>query len=888
MTDEIEKLSTELTRARGEAEELMSDDSAEAGTALVHVGSAAPAVKRHMAQKKQQLAKKQAEVEGISERIRTEMEKRMSEAMEIVGPLREMVTRLEEGIWMVNLYLGREEKIVTLRDGEPAPAGTPIHVRQLVLSMDEETAIDPEENGIDFQDIDRFDEWLISGQGHIDQVLPDEKGIVAIRPRAEATKDYGHPWANLSAQERDKHTYFLVRNGERLYRIWTDFTVDDTMVPTSDEFTQLFQEERMDWETRDRETVPIEPGTIAWERAEKNAEQRQRHFMRMGLVLQGLADRTPIFHPLPPSGVNFLDSATHAEGAVKFIMDAEQTVGTGREPFDDWLKRVNGELRAGMRIVGAFDSEAFRYANEYGEESRRRYGHSRLSPSSARRPESLVPLVLESGGGDGMMVVRYKRTDKRYDYWDGEQEYKRRASCEISPEDKFIIAIDFAEVEDMEAYLAARTERSKYLNMFPLLRAAIRVKLEEAAAEEPFRKLIAAQLVLNNGLTMERAEKVVPSLVQWWKFKNRTHRPLTGNDEDRKALTEIVAEHAQRQKLDATHTPPELLRQLQATHPDALLIARRPDGKHVVLKPENDDNVFVAIGVYDRHGKVKESLRWKLPPRNALSWRIFYESSRWKRWRRGASLSEYLTDPERRELADSLIDKDAIAVSYDLREKNFEVWGLAEFEMPDKPRVRFYRKERHWKANDFEWYRERGVLKIRKSQRYYREHTYTGDEPWNPAVRAQYGERRIVLYVNDAAIQARRDEWDAAEQIGKEGRELERAHSRAFYRIKTQWEEQAEAKRFEEFMAEYGDAELWEGHKKTLEDVDLEWPDALREDLNALIDPIEDGIDIEGKTLGEVAEIAGWELSDEANAHFMVSIAPEPEEPEDDDFDDED
>jgi hypothetical protein len=28
-----------------------------------------------------------------------------------------MVKRLQEGVWMINLYLGRDEEIVTLRDG---------------------------------------------------------------------------------------------------------------------------------------------------------------------------------------------------------------------------------------------------------------------------------------------------------------------------------------------------------------------------------------------------------------------------------------------------------------------------------------------------------------------------------------------------------------------------------------------------------------------------------------------------------------------------------------------------------------------------------------------------------------------------------------------------
>jgi hypothetical protein len=875
--DELRDLEAQLDRARQEAEALTHGEIAETGTALVHVGKTGAVVKRDMARRKQLIERKRQEIESIGEKMRELMQRKMDEVAVILDPLQEMIRQLEEGIWTVNLYLGRDERIVTLRKGDAAPADTPIHIRQLVLSMDEEAAIHAESGGLDFENVETFDEWLLQSEEHIEQVIPDTKGIVAIRPRAETSRDYGSLAANIAAQEADKHTYFLIRNGDALYRIWTDYSVGDTVVPTADEFTKLFR--RRKWGIgKEDEFEEIEPGSWEYEEAEERAETRQRHYMRMGLVLQGLVDRTAIFHPLPDGGVNFLSAESHSEGTVRFIMDAEQTVGTGREPFDAWLLRVNSELRPGMRIVGAFTGEVWRDANSYSHEGSLRYGHSRLQPSSAQAPESYIPLTIDGRKGD-YLTVKFKREDKRWDRWDGRVEYKTRASILLRPEDRFIIAIDFAEVEVMEEYLRARTERHEYLTLFPLLKAAIAVKRAEAEAEEPFLKLIAGQLVAENGISHEEAERAVPGLVQWWKFKNREHRPLTGKDEDQKALTEIVAEHAKRAKLDKTATPPELLRKLQAAHPDALLIARRPDGYHVVLKPEDDGDVFVAIGVYTKKGRVSEQKRWKLPPRNVLSWRVFYENPRWKRWRRGASLSEYLTGPEKEALAKQLVADDTVAVTYDTRDRQFEVWNAEDITVPRKARVHHEYVRRQWSCQDFEWHRDKGVAKVRKSRGWGSNHTYSGNRPWEPSASAIYGERRIILYVNDKLVAKQEARYEKAEAMEAAGRRLKARFERIDHRIDEQWKELADRERYEEFIAEYADPDLWEGHKKTLPQ--LQVPDDLRVDF--VIPFIEAGEDIDGSTMGELAKRAEVEIP-AAYADFVIdgSEWDEGEDEEDD------
>src|SRR5665648_239944 len=208
----------------------------------------------------------------------------------MLEPLMAQVQLLNEGIWTINLYLGRDEEIHTLTEGPPAPAGTPIHVRQQVLAMDEETAINAEDGGMDVRSIEQFDQWVTADPAHLHQVLPETRGVVAIMPRRK-DRDYGDAWANVKLNEANKQTWWLIRNGANLYRMLTDFQVGARLVPGRNEFTSIF----VDRWTKE----PLQPGTDAWMKAEKAAGQRERHFMRIALILQGLVDRTAVFHPLP-------------------------------------------------------------------------------------------------------------------------------------------------------------------------------------------------------------------------------------------------------------------------------------------------------------------------------------------------------------------------------------------------------------------------------------------------------------------------------------------------------------------------------------------------------------------------------------------------------------
>jgi hypothetical protein len=440
------------------------------------------------------------------------MKAEMERARQMLGPMEALIGQLEENITTVNLYLGNDEEIMLLRDGESAPADEPITMRQLLLYMDEECGAAAEKGGIQTVDVETFDEWLLAHPAHLDQVLPETKGIVALRPRRKP-----HREAEGKDSESNKRTYWLVRNGERVYRTLTKLEVaDNRVLPLTDEFERLFTRHKSG------RAIPLRPGSREWEEAQGAAEETERKYMRVGLLLEGLLHRTPIFHPLPQSGVSFIDPMCVRRGLVRYITDAEASLGTGAESFDAWRLRLCGELRPGMRIILG--------PGIHREQYERSSKNPRLHPQIANEPQVQTVYVIDERKKGGGLVFRYHE-GPRYvgdGAWGGGEyrEPKHRASCTVFPKDEYVLPFDLASPEDMQRFLHSRTDRQHYVQMFPVLKAAIAAKARETEVEEPFRVMLAGVLARENKVSVAEAVEAIPGLVDWWKLRNKYHRPL--------------------------------------------------------------------------------------------------------------------------------------------------------------------------------------------------------------------------------------------------------------------------------------------------------------------------------------------------------------------------
>ena len=650
------------------------------------------------------------------------------------------------------------------------------------------------------------------------QVIPEPKSVVVLKPRRHA-RQYEDPWMDMQLGAANKATYFLIRNGENLYSMTTDFNIGERVIGTEQEFTALFLREESKYEDGNfsRVKVPMEPGSASWMKAEEEADAKTRHYMRVGLILQGLIDRTTVFHPLPERGVSMLDHECFSDGRVRLLTNEERLLDAGLEPFYTWQKRLMSQVTPGMRIIGSWGWNS----------------DMELYPQYATRPASLQPHVVDRIDRDRFAFL-YHRSDMvdDYDRWGtyrGQKPASKRATAYISVRDGTTLPFDLVTIEQMEAYLAARTERHAYMEMVPLLKAAIAAKTAEHEAEQPFRDALVSALVRVADLDAETAASEADTLITWFKYGIRNHRPLAGDPEhEAKASRMILREAKRRAAADRSGDETTNTSALLAVYPKALAILRKADGTFVIYVPEEraypDVATRVFVKVYEvTKAALVEPKRWQVVSPAAGRWRVMHESPDWANWNKTARVYEHPTDADIETM---------VAEGKARLDENFTFYGAL-----------LHKAEGHWRDG----YHRRmpfvtvvGVLleqcptptlpfsehtprmksmgvevgmsgKGKEKQIVARERSHRdGRDPLSG-----YGYPKTIE-TDAATIKAFEDEVARRAALDAAGEPI-RAHARAAGSAWLQaWRDAWLARARARFDEDYTDPELWEGHLKTL------------------------------------------------------------------------
>ena len=650
------------------------------GQQLPFLGSDAPAVRAKVvsaraesARQAMALRQRQDDMKAQLDAARTAMEadfrRRQAEIEAQLRPLQAELKRLEEISWTVDLYMGRDEEVTLLRDGKPAPADTPIVIRQMVLAADEEALLLIEEGGIDYRRMSAFIEWVASDPEHMSRIVPDQKGVVVVVPTRQR-RDYGDGYHNVIADQANKRAHWLIRNGERLYLLVTDekMIIGERLLPSRAEFSEIFT--KRDWKTEER--VPLTPGSSAWLQAEELAGAVQRHYMRKMLVLQGLIDRSVVWRPLPAPQVNLLSVASQDLGYVRLVQEGDMALGDGRPRFREWQQALNGRLRPGTRVVLSTKCDAWR-SESLDEHGWSRYGHSRVWPERASWPPEGEPLMIDKRSGSDL-VVHYKRTDKvlkrdvpvpdRPGYvWRGltEVEPSVRASCFIRPGDEFVLPFDLATEEDLRYYLNSRQDRAGYLEMVPVLRSALAAKEAEREAEAPFRLLLAGAIMRRHpDADPAQVERDVPDLVWWWKTGGKNARALVGDPQhEAAAIATITAEWDLRRR---NAGDPEVNRAvadfaLERFGDRLLVVARVRSGLYKAWTASAED----GSPWLTEHALDRKERHWDLTgewttihPRTIATMNVVWSAKRWQWWDLYPAVGRTLTGPEREDLIEEM------------------------------------------------------------------------------------------------------------------------------------------------------------------------------------------------------------------------------------------
>lgn len=416
------------------------------------------------------------------------------------------VDKLQRVIDIIELYMGVHEEITQIKFGDLAPVTEPIHIRQLILYMDEEFG-DPRPNkangfpGLDFSSVDQFDEWL-SIEKNMDKVIPELKGIVAIKPSRQKRMYSDNPMVNAFINADNAMTYLLIRNGDNLYRVWTSIVFPVTLFPKIDrDDTFIYHDD-------------------------KNEE-----YQRITMILQGLFDRAQILRPYLAERIILTQNECYEKGHVVLIRDAEESaiLPDGRMRYYDWRMAVNEKIGEGSRVVligvrrSLEDDYSTRFVRYY-------------TPRTWQLPDTPDDGVYQvyrdkTGSKRGDLVIRYNPSDTVYGSWGNWEphERKNKLSFYIYKSDAFVLNYDQIDLSDIDYYLSSRLDRRDYLFMIPQLWELRDRLLEEREKEKHFVALVAGRVGCD--------ESTVWGAVGWWKFKNKWKRRV--DSDDAKALRMI-------------------------------------------------------------------------------------------------------------------------------------------------------------------------------------------------------------------------------------------------------------------------------------------------------------------------------------------------------------
>lgn len=351
--------------------------------------------------------------------------------------LKPAIDLIENRIFNVELYAGLVEQVVQVKEGKPAAASEKLHLFQRRAYMDEECLARYECGGMEFDDIEDFDKWLVK-KANLDRLLPMPRCILAFRVRRHTKNREDEPVASISAayvrlnlEKADKLTFLYIRNGEQVFRLSTEIEFGAKLFPdfeesrlsgqlyavmdfggtevkkviSEGEYLDLvrlkkerkakYKAEMAAWKKLPKKeqtfhTRPyysshgddavdnarkFSPGDVYYDDMQAHVKEQIDEHNRLVLVLQGLLDRSPALHPHPAWK---LWTEQGFNDALKLIYDDSRTLSAGAKPdFQAYWDRLNASLTPGCITVGQQDFWERLEAVKENARERNRYRYGR-------------------------------------------------------------------------------------------------------------------------------------------------------------------------------------------------------------------------------------------------------------------------------------------------------------------------------------------------------------------------------------------------------------------------------------------------------------------------------------------------------------------------------
>lgn len=348
-------------------------------------------------------------------------------------PLEIAFGNVQDRILNVSLYAGLTEFTVKIKEGKPADYVEKIHLFQRMMYMDEECLLNYDCGGMEFEDIRDFDAWM-SRPDNYRRILPFPKSAAVFQVRRNIkerrAENLLQAFINIELDTEDKYTFLYIRNGESLSRVTLeDFEFGEKLFPDKESFdpsepmmaeikygsdvgeiitVREFEVRKKNYDQqiktdkhlharlmfRPNDYEPFDLTSVYYDDIMREVQGRIKRFNRMAIILQGLLDRSDIFHPHPPA------KTWEGEGfnsILTLVYDGSMVLHDGEAPdIEAYINQCNA--LAGKKSV-FFGQQKLWEKHEADKERERRRRSYRY------RDGDYVPKYLQPEGNPGPGVL---------------------------------------------------------------------------------------------------------------------------------------------------------------------------------------------------------------------------------------------------------------------------------------------------------------------------------------------------------------------------------------------------------------------------------------------------------------------------------------------------
>jgi hypothetical protein len=431
------------------------------------------------------------------------------------------VHKLMTGIKSLDLYVGTDVEVTTVRTGDDAPEGMPLTIKQSKLFIEEELSVWADVGAsFSFQDEKIFLKKLEESPELADQIFPTKRSVVCMSTSRYEKEFSSDAWLNAELNKKNREVFLLVRNGENIHKVWSPVEShlrSGRLFPTEREINDIFKNKKHRYYDDDSDD-DVEINFMHTQYTDKLEEHEYvaLHYKRFLILLAGLDHRLNLFGHFHNEGQSsaFL-TQKFQQKYMEFLHDDDynsmkQLTGERLPSFDEWINTKNAYLRSGSRVIGLWDV-VMTSTTAPGAVHAVSGQHRDYDDFVAKPLTTSDVMVVTKDGEDFIIKVPVKRHS-----WRSDRKFEARVALNLFEPLNHgygFLVIDAVKADELDYYIHSRTERKGFLNYIRLFKSVVDFLRKEEARQSKTRQSLIEAVEQGGVATGKRAAELVDQAI---------------------------------------------------------------------------------------------------------------------------------------------------------------------------------------------------------------------------------------------------------------------------------------------------------------------------------------------------------------------------------------